>query len=319
MADIFRGPLYVNKRELEPVHQFSAWIAPSLLTTVLAVAGQIPLPLSAAHALPLQVELPRINADTTQDQPLTLRPIAAPFVVPPHAQPLQHPRLEWLPQDTSAGIPLELRAVVILPPPPGLSFQLAPLRFWWQPQDTTGATPKGLFGDAVPPLVDTPAFAPLHKPALNWLPADTSQTAQVVFLPPGTVTPPTPPVVIIEGGAGPKPKSRRHWVIVGRQKQRLSEDEIEILTTLGTNPPRIIAVQTEPGKPRQRVAIIETVDAPQVPLRVSRLKAPAQAIQAQIIPPDLGELERIVRTFDDARKKRADDDEDDLEAILWSL
>src|SRR6184192_1175682 len=143
MADILRSPLFATRREVAPVHRLSVFVWPSLLTTVLAVAGQIPLPLGAAHAMPLQIQRQPHqlvqNADTSHGTPKTLTADKQlPFFVSPHFTP--HPRrpAQWLNPSTTAG------------------------------------TPKTLTADKQLPFFVSPPFAPLTKSVVNWLPADTS-------------------------------------------------------------------------------------------------------------------------------------------------
>jgi len=205
MADVFRGPLYVNRREASPCHRVFAFVVPSLLATVLAVAGQIPLPLGAAHALPLQVLPPKSQlvqnadttrgspkglladaqlpfqalkvtapdrrrpvTDTTKGQPLTLKAAVAPVVVPPHFAPPPRPDRNRLPPDTSRGaINADAQA------PAGESAAWAPIALVRNVVDTTQSQPLTLQA-IVPPFVPAPHIGPLR---FWWQPPDTSWSA----------------------------------------------------------------------------------------------------------------------------------------------
>lgn len=143
MADIFRGPLFSNKREVAPVLGVTvAFAMSSLLVTTLAIGVIAPPP--GAQAFPAPGTHPAHifaqNQDTTCDSPSTLRADKQlPFFNATHFVQRQHGRVEWLNQDESSG------------------------------------SPKGLLKDAQLPVFVVPHFAPNVKPIAQWLPADTTQ------------------------------------------------------------------------------------------------------------------------------------------------
>lgn len=190
MANIFRGPIYVGRREVPPTHWITAFAVPSLLATTLATAGTIPLPLGAAHLPPAQIYPQRHllvqNADTSQGTPKALLADAqAPFFVRPHIGPQQP---AFLPFDTSLGQSVLLKVAVVLPPfiPPP---HYAPVRYLALSPDGSLGAPKTLFADKQLPFANLQ-----HTPPDSIRPVwDTSQqsygtTKPVVIaaLPPGT-------------------------------------------------------------------------------------------------------------------------------------
>lgn len=198
MADQSRGPLLVGRRDV-PVQRASIIFSSSLLATTLAVAGQIPLPLGAAHVAPAQVIHPAhrnfVNPDTSQGTPKTLIADARnPQFSSLSQAAQQHPRNELLNADTSRSQPVTLRVVatpaplvnvpshgpdqsarrvngdtsrsawaVLQPlaaaPPLVNPVQVSPAKFWWQPDDTSAGTPKQLIADAVAPLANAVHFS----------------------------------------------------------------------------------------------------------------------------------------------------------------
>jgi hypothetical protein len=193
MANIFRGPLYVGRREFPPVLSLSAIVVQSLLTSTLAVA--VPAAPPGAHwGTPLVDARARIavNANTSAGMPKTLYadkqlPVRNPAWVPPGAQP----RAGWLPANTSAGTALGLKTVIVPPPAGTVAPFLGPQRFWWQPPNDSRGTPKTLIFDAQLPVRNPPI--PLVD---DWRAVtDTSRGTPVELfpviaaaLPPGTET-----------------------------------------------------------------------------------------------------------------------------------
>jgi hypothetical protein len=193
MADIFRGPLFIGKREFAPVLSVTALAVSSLLTTTLAVILSLP---PGAQSLPPQVQHPghqvALNQDTTCDSPQTLRPDKQlPFFNAAHfVQP--HKYRQWLNQDESAGTAKTLirdnQAPVFVP---AYFAPSAKAVAGWLPADATRGTPKGLTADKQLPFFVAPSFAPNAKPARGLLPAETSLkqpiTLQTIVLPPPIV------------------------------------------------------------------------------------------------------------------------------------
>lgn len=204
MANIFRGPDFVARREFPPVLGVTAFAASSLLATVLATSGIIPLPLSAENACCAQAiqQRPGLNADTSADLPSTLRSAvpAPPVVSSPYAIPLKAqwqpsdtsfgtpkaltqdgfqsvpalqlapigPYNSWLPADTSSDMPSTLRTIPAAPFVPSLT--LSAITRLWQPADTTADMPPTLRAIA-PPIVPAPGIGPSRP---WWQPADAS-------------------------------------------------------------------------------------------------------------------------------------------------
>ena len=192
MADIFRGPILVNRREPSPAHNVVAFVVPSLLVTTLAVTALNILPITAAKAnytAPHDTRMLVLNADTSRGMPKTLYADAQlPANVKPNYGPNGQPIAQWLPADTSRGTPKTLTAdaqlptfsapkfapvnvpgngvlpadttrgqpitlQVVLPPVPIVNVpKFDAQRFWWQPADTSRGTPKALTADAQLPV-----------------------------------------------------------------------------------------------------------------------------------------------------------------------
>lgn len=219
MANIFRGPLYVGRREVAPVLQLGALAVTSLLATTLATA---PLPVGA-QSFPLQVRFaPGLtpNADTSHGTPKTLtadaqlpfrvlpqsvadpiRPVTdatrgtslalitvpAPFVPVLHSAPA---RSLWLPGDESVGSPKGLIPDKQLPFPPQVQTQPDRLR---PVVDTSQDTPKPLIADKQAPFFVAPPPGPIATP---YLPFDTSLEMQAslrTLVPPFVPGPHYPP------------------------------------------------------------------------------------------------------------------------------
>lgn len=131
------------------------------------------------------------NPDTSRGTPETLRPEINPprGNVAPFQQQTQTTRDQWLPADTTQDMPSTLRQ----PPSPFVPApHYPPPRFWFQPADTTQDTPETLRPESTVPAGTTaPQFAPVAKPANNWLPADTSQGQPEMDRQPPLVVAPT--------------------------------------------------------------------------------------------------------------------------------
>jgi len=186
MADLPRGPLEVNRREIPPIFGVSLPVFGRLLTLTLATA--IPLPLGAAHALPAQVLTPPArlvqNADTSYGTPKTLTADGQPPIIecPHFAQTVAQQRLGL---DTSQGMSPVLKA--ILPPfvnPPVFAQDRArPVT------DTSRGTPKALIADAQTPCDNLYLQAP--EPVRTVVDTSRGQpiTLQVIIPPPPFVVP----------------------------------------------------------------------------------------------------------------------------------
>lgn len=166
MANIFRGPLYVARREVAPVLQLGALAVTSLLATTLATS---PLPVGA-QSFPLQVEVKaglNPNPDTSHGTPKTLIADAQlPFAVlqqtaPDRVRPVV---------DASQETPLALLTVV-LPAPFVPVLHSAPARSLWMPADESSGSAKPLIPDKQAPFFVAPQFGPVAKP---YLPFDTT-------------------------------------------------------------------------------------------------------------------------------------------------
>lgn len=218
MADIFRGPLLVNKREQPPVLSVVAWVGQALLLTTLAVLPALPPGEAQCASAP---SLNRINPDTSRGTPKTLTADAQlPVGKTPLWDPLVFPRLfsetskgtaKTLYPDISAPVGFEqtspvpqlVRTVwdttksqsitlqVVVPPPPVVNPPtFAPYKFWYQ-SDTSTGTAKTLTQDAQLPVgygQTTPA------PQLVRMVVDTGHgqpiTLQVIVPPAPVVNPP---------------------------------------------------------------------------------------------------------------------------------
>jgi hypothetical protein len=163
VADILRGPLYVNRRQAG--WQPAVFVASSLLLTTL-IATTLPQGAQATASAPSRKQL---NANTSQGTPLTLlSAVPAPVVNAP--QPTV-PRKAWIPADTSAGMAKVLRPELVLPVGGGQTASAPP-----RPRlvvDTSASQPLVLQQAPPPPPFFNPQnfFAP-KKP---WIPPDTSR------------------------------------------------------------------------------------------------------------------------------------------------
>ena len=224
MANIVRGPLIVNRGDC-PIQQAVVFVASSLLVTTLAVAGVIPLPLGAAHAMPAQVlhqpgRTP--NADTSRGSPRALlRELVIPRgTVAPFFGQRQHPGWERLNASTAAGSPKTLRpevllprgkavpwtstdlrrsvtdtsqepspvlAAVVLPKPTFNAPNYGPVRVYWQPADSSQETPKALVPELRLPVGDLTPFDATEFPHAV---TDTSQESSLALLQAVAVLPP---------------------------------------------------------------------------------------------------------------------------------
>ena len=224
MANIVRGPLIVNRGD-RPIQQAVVFVASSLLVTTLAVAGVIPLPLGAAHAMPAQVlhqpgRTP--NADTSRGSPRALlRELVIPRgTVAPFFGQRQHPGWERLNASTAAGSPKTLRpevllprgkavpwtstdlrrsvtdtsqesspvlAAVVLPKPTFNAPNYGPVRVYWQPADSSQETPKALVPELRLPVGDLTPFDATEFPHAV---TDTSQESSLALLQAVAVLPP---------------------------------------------------------------------------------------------------------------------------------
>lgn len=208
MADVFRAPLVVGRRDTPVQRPSSIFAIASLLVTTLAFA---PIPVGA-QSFPLQDEHGRrlslnqdsthgspktlladaqrpvggashvgtpptrpaqwLNPDTTQDSPQTLRADAQKptFVAPGFALDTARARA-WLPADTTAGQPMTLRPI---PAPLTPAPDIEPLRIPWLPADSTRGTPQTLRADAQAPVGTAATFTAPDRQ--RWLPADTTSS-----------------------------------------------------------------------------------------------------------------------------------------------
>lgn len=184
MADIFRPPVIVNRREPGPF-QVAAAVGQSLLLTTLAVVvAALPIGTQNCQAAPA---LQRVVVDTTHGTPKTL---FADSQLPVGHSPAFAPiALTRNVVDTTHGQPITLQ-VIVAPPPIVNPVQLGPLKFWWQPPDTSRCTAKPLYADNQLPVGKSPAFAPI---ALTRTVVDTSRgqpiTLQVIVPPAPIVNP----------------------------------------------------------------------------------------------------------------------------------
>jgi hypothetical protein len=226
MADVFRGPLYVARREFPPPLSLTSIVFQTLLTTTLAVvAATLPVGKSSATVLVDDTQKLSLNASTSAGMPKTLyadkqapvfnvqqpavaphRPLEwlnastasgtpktltfdrqLPFFNPAWVPPNAEPKANWLPANTTRGQSITLQ-VIIPPMPAGLvAPHYAPQRFWWQPPDDSQGTPKTLYGDAQLPVLNAIYNAPdLVRSVVN-----TSQGTTALLLPvPVTPLPP---------------------------------------------------------------------------------------------------------------------------------
>lgn len=165
MANIFRGPLVVGRRDPPIQNNATLIVGPSLLATTLAIAAAIPLPLGAAHLGPPTQghnSAPRnfVNADTSRGTPKTLIADSktAQFLTPQLA-PQLHGRNEFLNADTSRGTPKSLYADATTPANNRTASAPAVLRLG---ADTSQDIPTALFALTAAPLVNSPASFGAH-------------------------------------------------------------------------------------------------------------------------------------------------------------
>jgi hypothetical protein len=171
MANTFRGPVYVNRREPPPKTAVVFVALTSLLTTTLALQAQ-PI---GKQSFPLQDERPAvratINADTSHGTPKTL---TADKQLP--LQNLQHtapdPTRKQILASTAVGTAKTLRADAQAPVGKGRS-ESAPERSRWAPADTTQDSPQTLRPDAQLPTGSARTESAPERS--RWLPADTTQ------------------------------------------------------------------------------------------------------------------------------------------------
>lgn len=173
MANIFRGPLIVGRRD-PPIQNTTLIVGPSLLATTLAIAAAIPLPLGAAHLGSAQTYNPAprnfVNADTSRGTPKTLIADSktAQFLTPQLA-PQQHGRNEFLNADTSQDTPKTLFSDATTPANNRTASAPSILRLG---ADTTLDTPTVLLAAIPAPLVNAPQF---QADRIRTIPADTSR------------------------------------------------------------------------------------------------------------------------------------------------
>jgi hypothetical protein len=185
MANIFRAPLAVARREIPPVLQgFASGVIVSLLVTVLGTlampAGKQTAPGAAQHPSSL-----RTNANTSQGSPKTLLADAQYPVgteLPPSSV-----KLPWIVSGTALGSPATLRSTVAPVVPSQLNQPGRAADRAVNP-DTTCSTPKVLFADAQPPIGAEVFPATLLHAARLAVNVDTSRTATCLYVP--VVTPP---------------------------------------------------------------------------------------------------------------------------------
>jgi hypothetical protein len=169
MADIFRGPLFTNRREIAPVHQPLGWVAQNLLVTLL-VAGAAPMP-PGAQACESAPKYRHNVTSTAAGTPPVLKGIPTALYV--HQAPIKP---KWQPADTSASVPSVLKGLPTVP-----VLHMAPARALWQPGSTAAGSPLTLY----PAPFVAPPQQILHLAPQRALcqPADTSQGSPVQFYP----------------------------------------------------------------------------------------------------------------------------------------
>jgi len=185
VADIPRGPLYVNRRELPPVT--AVVFTAGFLLTLAPLLVTLPVGQQQCASAP---EIQRVVVDTSHGQPITLQPVVAatPVVVAPHYAPQfqrQQPsdstrgssqgllagtsrpfqNLQWSAPDrlrpvvdtSQSSYPTTHPFVVVPLPPGGTNFvATASYQFHWQVQNTSLGTPYTLY---VPPPPGTGEYA----------------------------------------------------------------------------------------------------------------------------------------------------------------
>ena len=183
MADIFRGPLYANRREIAPVHQPLGFVIQGLLTTLL-VATVVPLPPGAQttasapqyrhNVVNTSASTPRVltglptyinvhqapakplwqPSDTSKGTPVQQYPaaVSVPTIVAPHFAPQYRHNVV----STAAGTPPVLKGLPVV-----LNLHQPPIRSLWQPSDTSEGTPVQQYPSAVvAPFIVPPHYAP---------------------------------------------------------------------------------------------------------------------------------------------------------------
>jgi hypothetical protein len=199
MADLFRGPVVVNRRE-PPIQQAVLWVAGSLLLTTLAAIPSAPV---GAQSFPSVVQHPShrlgTNLDTSQSSTTALiralpeKPVGetAPFVT------VESRKLRYLGPDSSGRSPLYARADPVIPlgrinaphSAPDAHAVRMPLGDTTQDQPTTlkAAIP-------LPPFVPAPFVqAPRYPHTVVDTTQDTPSTLRVEALPVGVAWTYTPP------------------------------------------------------------------------------------------------------------------------------
>lgn len=167
MADIYRNPVQVTRREFPPALNLrsAAVVVGSLLTTTLAVVAAA-LPFNNASAFPSQSHDPVARhaqvADSTRGTPKTL---TADTLRPAQNPTVRQVDIRRYLSDTSADSPVALLGATPAPFLPIL--HQAPARFTWQPADTSKGLAKPLFADSTTPnfnpsqfLVERVRFSP---------------------------------------------------------------------------------------------------------------------------------------------------------------
>lgn len=215
MATIWRGPVFVNRRNIPPGWQPA--VAAALNLTIGFVAA---LPVGA-ETLPQQSQHPsawRLNQDTTAESPRALLSavLPAPFVNPVQQAP--EFRRTRLPANTSSGTNLPLFTIRL--PPGAQAITSAPPR----PADHTGGGSLGLVY-LLPPAPLPPGGSAYFNPLrFWWQPQDVSGN-QTLLLPPGAPPPPPPPPDVQPTGGGGyihAHKRERYGLIPPRTKEELA-------------------------------------------------------------------------------------------------
>lgn len=150
MAEVWRGPVVVNRRDLAPALQVFAQQGRNLAIGLAAALpiGAASLPQAQQHTGHL-----RLSVETSAGTPLVLLAAVeqAPFVVAPHSAPAHRP--QWL-ADTSGGTPKGLVEDGQAPTGAAQTASVPPHRAVAERLvvDTSAGTPKGLVEDATQPV-----------------------------------------------------------------------------------------------------------------------------------------------------------------------
>lgn len=295
MADIIRGPLVVNRRDLAPVLNVSV---AQPLNLVIGVALFALMPVGAA-SFPASSQRPdnvRPNANTSQGSPRALLSTGGQFPVgkqqvasifagksvkgwlpqdsskgiaktlyadvrlPVGADQIASAPFRqgygYTPQDASKGIPAPLTTVVVAPFIPAP--HLSPWREFRQPQDTSHGTPKPLTLDSV-----TPSFV-APWPVLDWLKPvqvtmPTTAPLPLTYVEPPPPPPPPPPAPP-STGAGKSKREYKKPVVVevdGKDYIVRSRGEAE----------ELIAQVQEAAQQRAELAVERAAKATTKPIR----------------------------------------------------